>query len=273
MSQNQTIQLLQISDTHCYSHTDAYLEWSSLPVQPNRNLRLLLKHLQHQYATADALIISGDLAQEVVAGTYERIAELLKDFSLPVYALAGNHDVPALMQVHLNSLVSKTIRPFSATQFAQWHCLFLDSSAAERNDGFLQAEQLDQLEHYLAGLHTDSYALIFLHHHPVPIGSPWIDPWGLQNNTTFWDTVAAFPSVKAVCFGHIHNEFASTYSRKNGHSIAVYGTPATCVQLDHTSDQPRFIHTHPAWREIILHPDGQLKTAVHYLTESNTALA
>jgi len=235
-----------------------------MPVQPNKNLHAILQHLQSLSPAAEALIISGDLAQEEVAGTYERIAELLQDYPWPVHILPGNHDVPELMQAHL-SQVMPNVRQSDALQLGHWHILLLDSSKPERNDGELSEQQLAQLQAQLQAIPEQAHSVIFLHHHPVSINSPWMDPWGLQNADAFWQVLQAFPQVKAVVFGHIHNEFQTNYPREQGEPIKVYGTPSTCMQLSHDADQPSFLHTHPAWRELYLYPDGRLDTQVHYL--------
>lgn len=264
------LRLLQITDTHCYSHSDTVLDWSSLPVQPNKNLQAILQHLQGLSPAAEALIISGDLAQEEVAGTYERIAELLQDYPLPVHILPGNHDVPELMQTHLSQVMSN-VQQSSSLQVGNWHILFLDSSVLARNDGEFSDAQLAHLQAQLQAIPQQAYVVLFLHHHPVPINSPWMDPWGLQNADAFWQVLAPFPQVKAVVFGHIHNEFQTDYHREPSGLIKVYGTPSTCIQLGHDTDQPSFLHTRPAWRDLYLYADGRLDTQVNYLEETKGA--
>lgn len=256
--------LLQISDSHCYASDDAVLAWSKLPVYPNRSLTRLLEHLSQLPEPYDALVISGDLVQEETAAAYQRVKQLIQDFPLPVYVLPGNHDVPALMQSELVAKASNVHWQIEQT-LGDWHCLFLDSSAPNKGDGHLSQQQLDELTQRLQSLPAEKNAIVFLHHHPLSFGSPWMDRMGLQKADQFWDILKAYPAVKAVSFGHIHQVHDEQKQLAPGRSIAVHATPATCVQLKHESDTIEYDHTRPAWRSWLLQTDGSIQTEVHYL--------
>jgi Icc protein len=255
------VRLLQISDSHCYADDNARLEWSDADISPNRSLQMLLAHLAQRVPNYAALLLTGDLAQEETAATYQRMNTLLADFPLPVYALAGNHDIPALMQTHLHGNVSMP----EVVTFGAWHCLLLDTSAEGKPDGHLDEAQFARLESLLAAIAPDDFIAIFMHHHPVEIGSAWMDVMGLQQATPFWALVERFPQVKAVFHGHIHQEFSGEYAFASGRQVAVFGTPATSIQLKPVNPTFAFDHTLPAWREISLHPDGSITTLVEYL--------
>ena len=261
MAETVPLRIWQISDTHCYADDASPLVWSPLLVYPNQSLQRVLAHLNQQ-TTGDALVISGDLAQEEIAATYQRINELLDPFPAPVYVLPGNHDDPALMQTELTS---SRIHLVQHAQLGAWHLLFLDSSRPRHSEGYLTAAKLAELEKNLSKIHRDEHVLIFLHHHPTSIGSPWMDKMGLQQSEQLWELMTAFPQVKAVAFGHIHTEFEGSVSNQQGQTIAVYGTPATCVQLTHDQVNLGFKHAKPGWREFCLYADGRLTTSVQYL--------
>lgn len=256
------VRLWQISDCHCYPDDGQCLEWTEAPIYPNQSLQAVLAHLSGQQAGHSALIISGDLAQEETAATYQRINQLLDTFPLPVYALPGNHDIPALMQQHLGG----NTRLPEHIVFGAWHGLLLDTSTPQRPDGELTPAQLQRLEWQLQQLGATDFAIIFMHHHPIDINSAWMDRMGLQQRERFWALLAAFPQVKAVFNGHIHQAFTGQYTFPDGRNVPVFGTPATCVQLKPVNPVFAFDHNRPAWREITLFPDGTLATAVHYLT-------
>lgn len=255
------IRLWQVSDTHCYASDDARLEWVEEAIFPNRNLRAVLEYLG-QVEAYSALILSGDLVQEETELSYRRINTLLQAFPLPVYALPGNHDIPALMQTCLDGNVSVP----EQVSFGVWHCLLLDTHSPGKPGGYLDEAQLQRLESLLQGIPEGHFTLIFMHHHPLAIGSAWMDVMGLQEAERFWAVVERFPTVRAVFNGHIHQEFAGQHTFPNGRSVPVWGTPATCVQLKALNPVFAFDHTRPAWRDITLFPDGTLETAVHYLT-------
>ncbi|TXH69791.1 MAG: metallophosphoesterase [Thiothrix sp.] len=261
MTATTVLRIWQITDTHCYAEDSSRLIWSPLPVYPNQALQRVLANLEPQAGYA-ALVISGDLAQEEVAATYQRINSLLAKVSVPVYVLPGNHDDPTLMQAEL---ISPNIHLVQHTQLANWHLLFLDSSRPLHGEGYLSSEQLTDLAHTLSELPANEHALVFLHHHPLPIGSAWMDKLGLQQPEQLWEVLTQFPQVKGVAFGHIHAEFVGSVMNQDNQAIAVYGTPATCVQLTHDQIRLGFKHAKPAWREFTLTTDGQINTQVHYL--------
>lgn len=264
--QSQPVRLLQISDTHCYADDDARLEWSVLELYPNRSLIRLLAHLEARAEDFDALVISGDLAQEESAAAYQRLGEILRDFPLPVYTLPGNHDVPEFMRSELTRAAGH-IHYQQQVRFTDWYCLFLDTHLSGHAEGHLSTEQFVELANQLHQLKADEHAILFMHHHPLSIGSPWMDRMGLQQTDAFWSLLSRYPQVKAVSFGHIHSEFSRDYAVSAQSSIQVFATPATCVQVKHIDDKLRLDHARPAWRELTLHADGQLDTAVHYLAD------
>jgi len=263
MAEKTPLRIRQISDTHCYADDASPLVWSPLTVYPNQALSRVLSHLS-ELEPCSALVISGDLAQEETAATYQRIKTLLEGFPAPIYILPGNHDIPELMYAALDQSQTHVLKQ---AHCENWHCVFLDSSRPLHGEGYLTPEKLANLQQALREIPADQHALIFLHHHPVSIGSLWMDKMGLQQAEDFWQIITAFPQVKAVAFGHIHAEFTGAVTNQTGQSIAVYGTPATCVQLTHDAARLGFKHTQPGWREFLLYPDGQLETTVHYLAD------
>ena len=263
MFTNNPIHLRQITDTHCYADDHAQLIWSKIPVAPNQNLLRALAHLQ-QLPTCDALVITGDLVQEETAAAYQRVQSILANYPEPIYVLAGNHDQSDLLQAHL---LNTHIHWQKHQQFGKWHCIFLNTNRPHHGEGYLSTDDLEHLQATLSQLNSTEHALIFLHHHPIVIGSGWMERTGLQQPQQLWDVLYEFPQVKGVVFGHIHSEFQSEVQSPQGNKIVVYGTPATCVQLTHDNTCLGFKHANPAWRELLLYADGLIETQVHYLSD------
>lgn len=269
MNQHQpatAVKLLQITDTHCYADDDSRLEWSDLAVYPNKSLIRVLAHLESLAGEYDALVISGDLAQEEIAETYQRMGAILKDFPLPVYILPGNHDTPELMHSEL-AAPHPHIHYAEHAAFAGWHTVFVDTHFSGHPEGDISDEQFAALKIRLDQLRQEEHALVFMHHHPVPIGSRWMDHMGLQQTDKFWALLSDYPQVGGVVFGHIHSEFNLEHPVSAEKSILVIGTPATCVQAKHDDAEMRLEDARPAWRELVLQPDGSIETTVHYLAD------
>lgn len=268
----RAVRLIQISDLHCYADDNAPLEWSDIPVYPNRSFIRVLDHLKNDVGDFDALVISGDLVQEETAASYQRIAEILQGFPRPIYVLPGNHDISALMQSELVDQ-DANINFHIQQAFGGWQCLFLDTNKPGCPDGHLDAEQFERIEGRLNALAADEHILLFMHHHPLPIGSPWMDNMGLQQSEQFWQMINRCPQVSGIAFGHIHSEFYTQHTLDNGRTVQVWGTPATCVQVQHIDEDLHLDHVRPAWRELVLHADGMIETEVHYLPDEEYATA
>ena len=269
---SRAVRLVQISDLHCYADDDATLEWSDIPVYPNRSFIRVLDHLKNKTGSFDALVISGDLVQEETAASYQRIAEILRGFPTPVYVLPGNHDISELMQ---SKLVDQddNIHFHLRQSFGNWHSLFLDTNKPRCPDGHIDAKQFMRIEAQLDAMDADEHAMLFMHHHPLPIGSPWMDSQGLQQTEPFWQMISRHPQVSGIAFGHIHSEFSTRHMLDNGREVNVWGTPATCVQVKHIDEDLNLDHVRPAWREFKLYSDGRIETAVHYLPEEESDMS
>src|SRR5690554_7424546 len=46
--------------------------------------------------------------------------------------------------------------------------------------------------------HSGLPAMVCLHHHPVDIGSDWMNQIGLKNREAFWQVIDKHPQVKVV---------------------------------------------------------------------------
>lgn len=258
---SDAVRLFQVSDSHCYASDDARLTWTDMPIYPNRSLQSLLTHLAGLGDGYSALLLTGDLAQEEIPATYQRVNAMLNAFPLPVYTIPGNHDIPSMMRDNLDGNVQMP----DEVVLGQWHLLFLDTHADGKPDGRLTDEQFERFQTLLAAIPEDHFAAVFMHHHPVPIDSEWMDVMGLRQKDYFWNLVEHFPQVKVVFNGHIHQEFSGYHDYADGRRVWVYGTPATCVQMKPVRKNIEFDHNLPAWRDIALLADGSVETQVHYL--------
>jgi Icc protein len=108
--------------------------------------------------------------------------------------------------------------------------------------------------------YPDHYAVIAFHHQPIAIGSYWLDQLGLVNAVDFWETIAHFPKVKTVLFGHIHQQYEGENS-----GVLCYSAPSTCIQFKPNSDQFTLDNIPPGYRWIDLHPRGNITTGIKRL--------
>lgn len=259
MTDTAPVKFLLITDTHCYANDEHRLEWSHAPIYPNRSLTHTLQHIKAHSQDKQALIITGDLAQEEVPQTYQNIAQQLADFPLPSYVIAGNHDTPSMLQATLGEHAHIKLHQ----QFNRWHFIFLDTHKEQRPEGEITPEQFKQLNDCLSHVPIDHFVVIFMHHHPMDIHSAWMDRIGLEQREQFWAMVSEYPQIRAVFHGHIHQNFSGAYRYMDGREVPVYGTASTCIQFKPRHAHIEFDHINPVWRETTLYPSGRIETKTH----------
>ena len=237
------VKLAQITDTHLFPDRDATLRG----VATWHSLRAVVDRVRQE--NPDAIVLSGDLANDGNPDAYDLLYELIAPLGVPIYWAPGNHDRLDVARDRLDRA------PFVTTDFAElgsWNLILLDStfSKARFGEGELSAAALARLE---IQLDRDRPTAIALHHHPIPMGIDWVDTIGVTNATDFHALLYLSPNAQLVLFVHTHLEFAGD---RDG--IRYYGTPSSCTQVvlseDKTpADSPLRL---PGFRLLELRDDG-----------------
>jgi Icc protein len=128
--------------------------------------------------------------------------------------------------------------------------------------GRLSPHSLAALDSALSSADS-KHTLICLHHHPVSMGSRWLDQVGLENAAEFFEVIDRHRNVRAILWGHVHQSYDSL--RKN---VRLLATPSTCAQFLPRADEFAVDARPPAYRTLELHPDGSLLTEVVWVDSS-----
>ena len=244
----EAVQLLHITDCHLFHDPNGRL----LGLNTEHSLKAVLEAAQK--VPHDAILATGDLAQDASAAAYQRLGRFLSRLNRPVFWTAGNHDDPAVMHRHF---IGQHIQPHKCIQSTYWQILMLDSSVRKKVHGYLSDKELAWLEKCLTA-HPEKWALIVLHHQPVPVGSQWLDGIGLKNSATLFALIARFPQVKGILWGHVHQEF-----QQKLYGLLLMATPSTCVQFAVGSSDFKAGTEEPGYRTLKLFHDGSIETEVH----------
>jgi len=242
------IRLLQVSDPHLFGRDDGALRG----VVTRVSLQDVLQHARAHCADADALLLTGDLVNDDPGG-YATVRELFGNLGKPVWCVPGNHDDSAAMARELR------MAPFQIGGYhdlGAWRIVMLDSCVPGQAYGRLSAGELERLQSALAGA-GERHVLIGLHHHPVRIGSRWLDAVGLQNPDELFAITDRCAQVRAMVWGHIHQSFDT---RRKG--VRLLSAPSTCAQFLPHSDQFAIDASAPGYRRLTLHADGSIETEV-----------
>lgn len=242
--------LIQLTDCHLYADPDA--EHKGL--RPGRTLERVCHHIAARHPDLAALLLTGDLSQDESIESYRWLRSVISRFAAPAYAIPGNHD----RKEHMPAAFANAIQS-ADFELGSWKIHLLDSSVPGETGGFVARDELQRLQRELE-LNRSVPRLIALHHHPVAIGSDWMDRLGLRNREALNSILHRHEQVKAVLFGHIHQEF----SARAGH-LFYLGAPSTCVQFKPRSLLYAVDTLPPGYRVLNLHANGMLETQIEYV--------
>ena len=251
-------QVIQLSDFHLNADpTTLYQGKPAITI-----LADIVKLIQKRFPETEYLVLTGDLAHDEKPETYKQLRNLLGEFIPRCYLLPGNHDNRAAME----NAFPENIQPHTpltcfSISVADWRLIGLDSHVQGELYGRLDRDQLCWLDRELKE-HENRLTILFVHHPPVPIGSPWLDAIGLKESEHLADVLSGFSHVRAICTGHIHQEFEGSYVD----DIKIYGAPSTSVQfrpktLEHETDP-----ISPGFRLLEFHGES-LRSQVIRLTD------
>ncbi|HEX7011367.1 MAG TPA: metallophosphoesterase [Steroidobacteraceae bacterium] len=247
----QSVRLVQFSDMHLFAAADGRLRGvASLPA-----LQAAVADAWRRSSKIDAVLLTGDLVQDDPGG-YRWIRSTFGGSTVPVLCLPGNHDLPDHMRATLSA------PPFvigGHRRFGRWLLVMLDTWVANSAGGRLGGGQLESLRQLLSA-HRNEHVLLCLHHHPIPMGSDWLDQVGLSDAEEFMAVVRAHPNVRGVLWGHVHQSLDSFI-----HGVRFMASPATCAQFMPGSNRFAIDSRPPGYRLLELRPDGTIQTEVCWL--------
>lgn len=246
---DSSIKIIQISDCHLRAEAQGAL----LGMKTLESLDAVLELLEREKESPDLVLLTGDLAQDGSQGAYQALRERMdRRFRCPVIWFMGNHDNAAAMQ----AVAQGTDCLRKSLTLGGWHIICLDSSVPGKVHGKLEDAELAFLEAELQA-NPDKHIMVVFHHHPVAIGSAWMDTIGLRNGPAFLSVIERFNSVRLILWGHIHQAFDSAYK-----GVRLLASPSTCVQFKPLSHAFALDEVAPGYRRIVLQSDGSLETEV-----------
>jgi Icc protein len=244
--------LLQISDTHLSADEAHRL----VGLNTLNAFKQVIDHAKEHIGQTDLILATGDLTHDNSNDGYSILQQQLARLETPIYYLPGNHDsterLLATCAKHQDSF------PF-LLQKSGWSILLLDSSIIGKVSGRLSQKQLDLLDQKLCE-NSHRNTLICLHHHPIKIGSAWLDRIALKNSDELFAVINKHPQVKGILYGHIHQTFEQQYN-----DIAMMGSPSTCIQFAPNQDDFSIDEQPPGYRWLALLPDGTIQSGIKRL--------
>lgn len=249
---DSSVLVVQLSDSHLFAAPDGKL----LGMNTRDSLAAVLDRVLAEQPTIDLVLATGDLSQDGSVESYEAFRLASGRISAPARWIPGNHD-------ELSEMVEAAQRSeflTSVTDLGEWRITMLDSAVPGSVPGYVEDAQLQMLARSLSEA-PHRHHLVCLHHHPVPIGCAWMDPIGLRNPEALFAVLDRFPQVRAVLWGHVHQEFDQMRD-----DIRLLASPSTCIQFAPGSVDFKVDTTAPGYRWLRLYADGRLETGVSRVT-------
>lgn len=194
--------LLQLSDSHIGA------AWGD--GDPLGRTAAMVEHLRRLPDQPDAILITGDLADNGEHGEYVALSGLLESLGATCYPLPGNHDVREALRRHYG-LPGDGDSPINySVDLGPLRLVILDSTRPGHDEGELDEPRLSWLDQELAA-EPAMPTLLAMHHPPIVTGARAWDRIGIaeRDRQALGDVLARHSQVRMVVGGHLHRTIAS----------------------------------------------------------------
>lgn len=217
----------QITDTHIRAGGEPACGGR---VDTARFLRRAVERINAFSPAIDAVILSGDLADDGSAAAYAAAADILGSLRPPLFAVPGNHDERDLFRAVFGGGFLDPALPFCAgvAEGFPLRLIGLDSSLPGLPQGEIGDWQIDWLASALAR-GSARPTLIFVHHPPFASGISRMDAMGLRDGDRLIALLARHPQIRHLACGHLHRAMETSLY---GLPVSVGPSPAHAVVLE-----------------------------------------
>jgi 3',5'-cyclic AMP phosphodiesterase CpdA len=219
--------LLHISDTHLIGGAGSLYG----AVDADGRLDELLHQLKHSGLRPDAIIFTGDLADQGEPDAYRKLRAVVEPFAAGLGAelvwVMGNHDNRAELRRFLLD-EAPSMAPLDRVRMVDGlRIVTLDTSVPGHHYGEISGSQLDWLAGQLATPAPDG-TILALHHPPIPSVLDLAVTVELRDQAAL-GRVLKGTDVRAILAGHLHYSTNATFV-----GIPVSVASATCYTQDLT---------------------------------------
>ena len=242
------IKIIQITDLHLNKDKG----FISHGINTFRSASNIIDEILTKEKDIDYMILSGDLADDGSMEAYKYLSELLNVFNIPIYLMCGNHDSVENLK---NICNTKKLYYKNFVSINEWGIYMFNTKKTDSPNGILNMEELLEFDRSII---STKYMMVFLHHHPLPIGSQSMDEMMIENSDELINRINRQSKIRGVSWGHIHEE---VYFKIN--NAQLFSTPSTCYQA--LPKSKKFVidqDSYPGYRIIKLDNSGKLETCV-----------
>lgn len=198
--------LLQISDTHLRAAEG----------EPDARLQRAVEAASALRTGPDAVLLSGDVADEPAAEVYDRAHRALASLGVPVHAIPGNHDDRDLLARVFAGREHATGAPVHVLAYiGELRLVGLDTTVPGQPGGSLPPAELGWLARALSE-EPARPTLLALHHPPVQSGIRAMDAMGVEREDAerLEALLGEHPQVLALTCGHLHRTVSTDFANR-----------------------------------------------------------
>ena len=184
------LRFIQLSDPHLFADAGGELRG----VATLESFERVLATARDRHLPPDAILLTGDIAQDESRGAYRRAIQTLTGTGVRVLCIPGNHDDPVIMREEFSS---PQFSVCGAHLFGNWLIVMASSFLADSAAGRITESDLSELHDQLSD-YTNCHTLVAIHHHPISTGSRWLDTVGLENADEFFHVLGRHKQVRAT---------------------------------------------------------------------------
>ncbi|MCG9728575.1 3',5'-cyclic-AMP phosphodiesterase [Shewanella sp. Isolate13] len=254
ISETESVRIVQVTDPHLFADPEAQL----LGVNTAQSLGAVLNTISAVNYPAHFMLATGDISQDYSNESYHSFVEAIAPVGLPCHYLPGNHDDPRIMSLHMQGPKVFGQKRILA---GNWQILMLDSTVRGRPGGHMSAEEFELIDSAIKA-EPDRYILLVMHHNPILTGCNWLDQHCMDNGEDFIESVAQYPQVKGLLWGHVHQTIDTEHAGPHG-QLHLMATPSTCIQFKPKSPYFALDAQQPGYRLLELKSDGSILTNVY----------
>lgn len=189
-------------------------------------------------AGADALLLTGDIADDGSKEAYERVAAAVAELGVPVLATAGNHDAPANLADRFGDR--------DEIALGGWRICLVDTTIPVTEWGRVDVAALMQR----LGPNDGPPTVLALHHPPITTGThPWMQ---LEGGSELVAALSARGDVRVVLSGHLHEAFNVVVG-----GVSYLGCSSSLYSIKHRNDEFILDKGHVGALTVTLHADGR----------------
>jgi 3',5'-cyclic AMP phosphodiesterase CpdA len=213
------VPILQITDCHIGS------DW--IEAAPLDTLRRVVAAVRALPDRPQVALITGDITNDGDPADYERVAAVLAELELPLFAIPGNHDGRAGLR-HVFALPGEGDEPIQyAVDLDGLRVLMLDTQRPGEVSGELGPERLAWLARELSAS-AGTPTLLAMHHPPIDTGIAGMDAIGLPvaDRAALRSLLEESPQVVGIVAGHVHRAITGSLAGR-----PVVTVPSSYAQL------------------------------------------